>query len=165
MRLRRLYKIAGLVIWFGALVGAVRKVLTFSRAYMRDNIGHEHMYSDRYYVCLWFWPGNYIFLTDVYGKNYKDVYSMCTMINSMDFMFAMTWSLTVRSWHKNHGKDPRYQTCRFNALPAEIISSNDRWRVWRYMLTSSALYGNVHCPDTFCCALDKKMQRKFINHL
>ena len=147
MKIRRLLEIVKWVLWTCALVGAVRKVLSFSRVYMRNNIGHEHMYTERNYLCLWFWPGEYIFITDVYSKKYKDMYSVSTMLNSMKDMINQEWSFTVRSWTDKHGSDPRFKTCKFNEIPAEIMPSLMRWGVWRVLIANKAIY-NIECPDT-----------------
>ena len=164
MKIRRLLEIVKWVLWTCALVGAVRKVLSFSRVYMRNNIGHEHMYPDRNYLCLWFWPGEYIFITDVYSKTYKDMYSICTMLNSRQDMINQEWSFTARLWGDKHGRDPRFKTCKFNDIPEEIMPSLMRWGVWRILISHKQGLGVIECPDTVVYNLSSAAAKLLMKH-
>ena len=154
--MKRFLEIVKWSVWLSALVGAVCKVLSFSRIYMRRNIGHEHMHRDRAYLCLWLWGGNYIFLTDVYGKDYKDTSCVAQDLNIMDLMRNYDWSFTVRTWGDNHGADPKYKTCAFNDLGAELISPIHRWMIWRHLqMYTSMLCPGLHVPSQFHITLSQ----------
>lgn len=113
------------------------------------------MHTGRMYLCLWFWGGNYIFLTDVYGTNYNDIYRISGDLNRMDIMMNYEWSFTARIWSDNHGSDPRYKTMRFNELPHEILNPVHRWMVWRHLLMCQVSFTDLTMPDQFYISIEK----------
>lgn len=158
MNKKRLVAIVKLVMWTGALVGAVRKVLSFSRGYMLHNIGHEHMYPDRVYICIWMPDGSYIFLSDIYNAVYKgasisesqiQMNRVATRLNYMVFMQTYDWFFVVRRWTGKDSSDPRYRTMRLNDVPSQIMGTTHRFLIWKELRLSQLLYSDLHVPSDF----------------
>lgn len=146
--MKKFLEILKWTVWVSALVGSVWRVVNFSRTYMRNNIGFDNMRHDRYYLTICT-ADTIVFISDIYSKSYIDAFEVLDRIRKMSCVLTYEWELRLYPWGWPRDINSLFQVYRFNELPIQLISPNDRWAIWRQMLTLKAFNLDFEMPEVF----------------